>query len=336
MSRPRSAPRMFRLAARRRGTHRCSSPPPWSGCAPCAARIDRPGHDSARKAPPWRAGRPWRSWRSELRPKSSASAGLSTHRLGSRGSRRFKRNEKTLRGLSGRRALAASFAVQAQSGKLNGRCRAFGSAFRGFFGRSAPSRFLMAGNCTDSAGRKNRLNLSPTRLSHGYWNSNPRRTTMSRKTILTLASAATLAVAVLASQSADARGFGGGGFGGGGGGRGFGGGGFASRSIGGGGMGMARFSGRVGRPIIPILNPGHPGHPGFPHWGFHHHDHGHWVFRFGRWIVVDDVVEEAPAIVTAPGPCTCLTKNYTPSGLVVFADVCTKESASASVYSNSN
>ena len=162
---------------------------------------------------------------------------------------------------------------------------------------------------------------------------------MSRKTILTLASAATLAVAMLASQSADARGFGGGGFGGGGGGRGFGGGGMASRSIGGGGMGMARFSGRVGRPIIPILNPGHPGHPGFPHWphwGFHHHDHGHWVFRFGRWIVVDDVVEEAPAIVTAPGPCTCLTKNYTPSGLVVFADVCTKESASASVYSSSD
>ena len=62
------------------------------------------------------------------------------------------------------------------------------------------------------------------------------------------------------------------------------------------------------------------------------------MFRFGRWIVVDDVVEEAPAIVTAPtpGPCTCLTKNYTPSGLVVFADVCTKESASASVYSSSD
>ena len=103
-------------------------------------------------------------------------------------------------------------------------------------------------------------------------------------------------------------------------------------------MGMARFSGRVGRPIIPILNPGHPGHPGFPHWGFHHHDHGHWAFRFGRWIVVDDVIDEAPAVVTAPtpGPCTCLTKNYTPSGLVVFADVCTKESASASVYGSSD
>jgi hypothetical protein len=53
--------------------------------------------------------------------------------------------EKTLRGLSGRRALAASFAVQAPSGKLNGRYR----AFRGFFGRSAPNRFLRAGNRTD-------------------------------------------------------------------------------------------------------------------------------------------------------------------------------------------
>jgi len=156
---------------------------------------------------------------------------------------------------------------------------------------------------------------------------------MSRKTILTLASAATLAVALLASQSADARGFGGGGFGGGG--RGFGGGGMASRSIGGGNIGMARVNSRVGRTFIPII-PGRPGRPGNPHWTFHHHDHGHWVFRFGRWIVVDDVVEEAPAIVTAPGPCTCLTKNYTPSGLVVFADVCTKESASASVYSSSD
>jgi hypothetical protein len=37
--------------------------------------------------------------------------------------------EKTLRGLSGRWALAASFAVQAQLGKLNGRYRAFCRAF---------------------------------------------------------------------------------------------------------------------------------------------------------------------------------------------------------------
>ena len=50
---------------------------------------------------------------------------------------------------------------------------------------------------------------------------------------------------------------------------------------------------------------------------------------------MDDVVDEAPATVVAPaaipGPCNCLTKNYTPSGLVVFADICTKESASAPV-----
>src|SRR5580700_9254582 len=163
--------------------------------------------------------------------------------------------EKTLRSLSGRRALAVSFAAQAQLGKLSGRYRAFRRAFRGLFGRSAANRFRPAWNCADFAGRKNRLNLSPTRLSHRYWNSNPRRTTMSRKTILTLASAATLAVAMLASQSADARGFGGGG---GGGGRGFGGGGFAGRSIGGGGMGMARFTAPAGRPWTPTLNPGRP------------------------------------------------------------------------------
>ncbi len=144
---------------------------------------------------------------------------------------------------------------------------------------------------------------------------------MSRKIILSLA-AATLAVATLSSQ-ADARGFGGGGFGGG-------------RAFGGGHPAMASFTGHGGRTLTPIFpGHGHPvipgpfphGHPNFPgHWVFHHHDHGHWVFRFGRWIVVDDVVDEAPApVVAAPGPCTCLTKTYTPSGLVVFADVCTKE-----------
>jgi hypothetical protein len=149
---------------------------------------------------------------------------------------------------------------------------------------------------------------------------------MSRKIILSLA-AATIAATTLISYSADARGFGGG-FGGG---RSFGGGMAGGRAFGGGHFASARFTGHGGRTLIPILNPGRPGHPGFPgHWVFHHHDHGHWLFRDGRWIVIDetiaDVVPEA-----VPGPCTCLTKNYTPSGLVVFADVCTKESASAPV-----
>src|ERR1700744_2456719 len=143
--------------------------------------------------------------------------------------------------------------------------------------------------------------------------------TMSRKLILAFAAAATVAVASLSTGAAEARGFGGG-FGGGmGGGHAFAGG----RSFGG-GMGRATFARLPGGPRgCCVTVGGHPipsGHPiPFPRrpWGFHHHDHGHWVFRFGRWVVVDDLVE-APAaeVVTAPGPCTCLTKSYTPSGLV--------------------
>lgn len=44
------------------------------------------------------------------------------------------------------------------------------------------------------------------------------------------------------------------------------------------------------------------------------------------------MVDTAPvAAAPAPGPCTCLVKDYTPDGLVVFTDMCTKESASAPV-----
>jgi hypothetical protein len=159
---------------------------------------------------------------------------------------------------------------------------------------------------------------------------------MSRKIILSLAAAATVAVATLTSYSADARGFGGGGFGGG-------------RSFGGGGARLASFTGhggrtltpifprRPGRPIIPIVpvHPIIPVHPILPPIAFHDHHH-HWVLRDGRWVVIEDVVDEAPAVAAEPGPCTCLTKTYTPSGLVVFADVCTKESASASVDSSAD
>jgi hypothetical protein len=144
---------------------------------------------------------------------------------------------------------------------------------------------------------------------------------MSRKVILTLATAATIAAAGLASSAADARSFGGGG------------GGFGhSSSIG--RVGGGHFSAKGGRKLTSILNPDRPGRPDFPghpgHWtGLHHH--GHWIFRGGRWIIIDDVVDEVPVVEPAPGPCTCLTKNYTPDGLVVFADLCTKESASARV-----
>jgi hypothetical protein len=142
---------------------------------------------------------------------------------------------------------------------------------------------------------------------------------MSRKIILSLAAAATIVAAGLASSAADARGFGGGGFGGG-------------SHMGGSRMGGgSHFAGRGGRGGSARHNPGrgHPGHGG----GHFAHNHHHRVFRNGIWIDVDGVdgeVYDAP-VAAAPGPCTCLTKTYTPTGLVVFADVCTKEAASARV-----
>jgi hypothetical protein len=160
-----------------------------------------------------------------------------------------------------------------------------------------------------------------------FINPNTRRTTMSRKLTLTLAlaTAATIAAASLASTTADARGFGGG-FGGG---RSFAGGGFRGGHIASSGRTLTPILGRTG-------NPGRIANPRFPRWPGHHwayHPHGHLVFRGGRWITIDDVVDdvvEAP-VTPVPGPCTCLTKNYTADGLVVFADVCTKEAASARV-----
>jgi hypothetical protein len=160
---------------------------------------------------------------------------------------------------------------------------------------------------------------------------------MSRKSLLTLAAAATLAAATLSTQSANAMGFGRGGFGGGGG--------FA-RSIGRGPIGTGPHFpigriGRIGGPGLSVLPPRHPivpipipvGGPHLPPPWWHHHHH-HWAFHGGHWILIEDadVVDapvEEPAV--APGPCTCLTKTYTQTGLVVFADVCTKESASAPV-----
>jgi hypothetical protein len=131
---------------------------------------------------------------------------------------------------------------------------------------------------------------------------------MSRKVILALAAAATVAAATLASSS-DSYAHG-------------------VRS----GSGIASHFARVSR--IPRLH--EPRDPG-RHIGLHEH-HRHWAFRNGIWIEVDDVVADAVDVapVAAPGPCTCLTKTYTPAGLVVFADICTKESASAPVDSTAD
>ena len=149
---------------------------------------------------------------------------------------------------------------------------------------------------------------------------------MSRKVILTLATAATIAVSALASSAADAHGFGGGGFGGGHGG-GFG-------RMGGGGFGHFGHS--------SFYRPGRWGH--WNHWShWNHWNHWrHWGY-YRRWYwpsygytpyyggATPVAAVSGPVAAPAAGPCTCLTKTYTQDGSVVFADLCTKESASAPV-----
>jgi hypothetical protein len=94
--------------------------------------------------------------------------------------------------------------------------------------------------------------------------------------------------------------------------------------------------------LIPIRGPRHPVPPIF--WPGHHH-HWHWVFRGGAWVYVDDVVVDTAVVgAVAPvaadpapiGSCTCLKKTYTPAGLVVFSDMCTKEEASAPVSTSTS
>jgi hypothetical protein len=149
---------------------------------------------------------------------------------------------------------------------------------------------------------------------------------MSRKVILTLATAATIAVSALASSAADAHGFGGGGFGGGHGG-GFG-------RMGGGGFGHFGHFGHSS-----FYRPGRWGH--WNHWSHWNHWR-HWRYYHHRWYwpgygygvyggLAPVGAFSGPIATPTPGPCTCLTKTYTQDGLVVFADLCTKDSASAPV-----
>jgi len=131
---------------------------------------------------------------------------------------------------------------------------------------------------------------------------------MSRKsTILALAAIASLGSIALSSTSASAFGHGGGGM----------------RT--GGGMhvsgGMHSFRGyRTGgfayRRVVHVR----------PHWW-----HPHWRFGWRRPYWVAPVIATGLATTYATAPtwnrCTCLTKEYTPEGAVVFKDLCTKEMA---------
>jgi len=82
-----------------------------------------------------------------------------------------------------------------------------------------------------------------------------------------------------------------------------------------------RVAPRIGIAVRPI-RPGiivHPRHPR-PHWHVH--------YRYPRlWYAPRPVVYGAVAPVVTTNRCTCLYKEYTPEGAVVFKDLCTNEMA---------
>ncbi len=82
------------------------------------------------------------------------------------------------------------------------------------------------------------------------------------------------------------------------------------------------------------MHRGHGGHHGHGHHGRghrghhghrHHHRHRHWHVRWHRPVWYG--YSYARPIAAAPGPCTCLSKEYTPEGAVLFKDRCTNEMA---------
>jgi hypothetical protein len=121
-----------------------------------------------------------------------------------------------------------------------------------------------------------------------------------KSTLLAVAASAALGLAILGSTDALARGHGGGGHGGGHGG-----------FHGGGGMRMHG-----------------GGHFRHVHGGFRHHRHWHRHYvRYRPYIYTTPVAAYGVARPVAAGPCTCLTKEYTPEGAVLFRDRCTNEAA---------
>jgi hypothetical protein len=122
-----------------------------------------------------------------------------------------------------------------------------------------------------------------------------------KSTLLAVAASAALGLAMLAPTAASAHGGGGG----------HGGGGFH----GGGGHGGGGFHGG-----------GY--HGGRGHIGFRHY-HPRWHVRYHRpiWYGVRPVYTAYSARVVTAGPCTCLSKEYTPEGAVLFKDRCTNEAA---------
>jgi hypothetical protein len=98
----------------------------------------------------------------------------------------------------------------------------------------------------------------------------------------------------------------------------------SARGHGGGGSGMHGGGGGVHSGGM------HGGHGGRGDGGRigHHHPHPHWHVRYHRPIWYGGV-RTVGYTVGRPvaGPCTCLSKEYTPDGRVLFKDICTNEAA---------
>lgn len=128
---------------------------------------------------------------------------------------------------------------------------------------------------------------------------------MSNKMILAaLAAVATLGVSMLAPSSASAFGFHGGGA--------------RAGGFGHGGGVHVNFRG-------PSFVRG-PGFNRFPHF----HPHWHVGYRRPIWYAAPVIAAPVSYAVSRPaaaGACTCLTKEYTPDGRVLFKDRCTNEAA---------
>jgi hypothetical protein len=100
------------------------------------------------------------------------------------------------------------------------------------------------------------------------------------------------------------------------------------------GGGRVHLGGRIGINRFGRGQFGHH-HPRHPNWcrfsgRCHYHVRWHrpWIYGVG----VGAVAATSYAVAPAAAPrCTCLTKEYTQDGLVVFKDVCTKEVASAPI-----
>ncbi len=130
-----------------------------------------------------------------------------------------------------------------------------------------------------------------------------------KSSLLALATVASLGAFALSSTDALAfRGIGGSGMHIGGGGM----------HVGGGGLRYGGYHGPAFRRIVGLP----------PRWWPPQHRHWHWGWwHWPRPYWVAPVVAASYAAAPTYNRCTCLTKEYTPEGAVVFKDVCTNEMA---------